>query len=550
MIKKISIIQYRKLKNIEFSFSKGINIISGTNGTCKTSLLHIISNSFQEVTKNCAWVNNKNCLDVIKKIIGIINPKIEKLTKGDKKYNDPARGHKGTLFSVDYLNSINRVFRRHNSMKNDRFAVKPPYKPGNSEALPYCYVIYLGLSRLFPFGEYQNDAAIEDIKRALTSEYQQELITLYENFTHIKITSSSPQKMGDIKIRADFNSSTDGIDANTISAGEDNLFMILTSLISLKFYYDSISSNNEIESILLIDELDATLHPSYQVKLMKTFEKFSNNYKIQIVFTTHSLSLLEFSLKNKFNVLYLIDNITDVINMDSPDIYKIKMYLSNISDEDIYAGKSIPVFTEDEEARLFLKIIFENISNTYTDFSNVVRFFHLVDANIGATNLINIFSDFYLIKSTMKSICILDGDKQEDMSKCIITLPGGKSPERLIMDYSVELLNNNDPIWRDDTILGLGYGKNYYIDNIKLDIVDIENKIQSMRANGESIHGIARELNKKIFIKHKRFFELLFRHWINNNSHSQEIKKFHKSLYTMFKKVAEFHGINPKKWNL
>ncbi|WP_221018889.1 AAA family ATPase, partial [Klebsiella pneumoniae] len=47
MIKTIKIHKYRKLENISFNFENGINIISGTNGTCKTSLLHIISNSFK-----------------------------------------------------------------------------------------------------------------------------------------------------------------------------------------------------------------------------------------------------------------------------------------------------------------------------------------------------------------------------------------------------------------------------------------------------------------------------------------------------------------------
>ncbi|MDR2211996.1 MAG: AAA family ATPase, partial [Spirochaetaceae bacterium] len=53
MIEKLEILQYRKLKNITLEFSKNINVISGANGTCKTSLLHLISNAFQAVNKNC-----------------------------------------------------------------------------------------------------------------------------------------------------------------------------------------------------------------------------------------------------------------------------------------------------------------------------------------------------------------------------------------------------------------------------------------------------------------------------------------------------------------
>ena len=92
MIKKVSVIQYRKLKDLEFDFTERLNILSGTNGTCKTSLLHIVSNSFQAVTKTCDWIQDTACLEIIKKVNSITNPKIESLTKGDKQHNDPTNG--------------------------------------------------------------------------------------------------------------------------------------------------------------------------------------------------------------------------------------------------------------------------------------------------------------------------------------------------------------------------------------------------------------------------------------------------------------------------
>ena len=57
MIKSINIIQYRKLKDLNLSFSKNVNAISGTNGTCKTSLLHIVGNSLQAPNQKCEWIN-------------------------------------------------------------------------------------------------------------------------------------------------------------------------------------------------------------------------------------------------------------------------------------------------------------------------------------------------------------------------------------------------------------------------------------------------------------------------------------------------------------
>ena len=550
MVKKINIIRYRKLENMEIDMTPGINIISGTNGTCKTSLLHMISNAHQAVTKTCDWLSDKNCLNIIKQINNVTNPKIESLTKGDKTYNDPANGISGTLFSVDYFGYASLEFRKHNSKINNRYAVKPQYKKGTSERLPFCPVIYLGLTRLYPFGEFQNDEAVKKLNKSLPAQYQEEIATIYQRLTGINISAVSPQKMGDIKTRADFKSDKLGIDSNTISAGEDNLFIIISALISLKYYYESISSRNNIESVLLIDEFDATLHPSLQFKLLDLFRKFSTDCKIQVVFTTHSLSILEYALKKKDNVIYLIDNITSVVKMESPDIYKIKMYLNDATRDDIYLNKAIPLFTEDNEARVFIKILFDYFEELYPDFSQVRRFFHLVEANIGAENLKSLFNDTYLLRTTMKFICVLDGDQKEDLNTYTITLPGGASPEKVIMNYALTLYNDDSPFWTADDILELNYGKIHFRDNIKIDIDRISNKLQNLKAENKSIHGVERELNKKVFGNHQRFFELLFKHWVYDEKNADAINRFYKNLNIMFKKVAEFYGINPQLWTV
>ena len=157
--------------------------------------------------------------------------------------------------------------------------------------------------------------------------------------------------MGDVKVRADFKSNWDGIDSNTISAGEDNLYILLISLVSLKYYFESIDSVNDVESV---DELDATLHPAYQIKLLSLLRQYSLDYKIQVFFTTHSMTMLEALLKKNDKLFYLIDNITSVIVMEDPDIYKIKMHLNSITKQNIYQDKIIPVFSEDEEARVLI----------------------------------------------------------------------------------------------------------------------------------------------------------------------------------------------------
>ena len=218
MVKSLEINRYRKFDHITLNFSKGINAISGTNGTCKTSLLHLISNSFQSVNSKCSWVNDAKCLSIISAINTAVNPKVESLTRGDKQYNDPATGVVGSLFTVDYYTRTPLEFRRHNSKVTSRYAVKPKYQIGSGDTLPFCPVLYLGLSRLVPYGEYNNDDAIVGVQKQLPNEYQDEISRLYKQFTGISIEYGNAQRMADIKTRAEFDADIEGIDSNTVSA--------------------------------------------------------------------------------------------------------------------------------------------------------------------------------------------------------------------------------------------------------------------------------------------------------------------------------------------
>lgn len=554
MIKGIHIKQYRKLKNIDIDFSNAITVISGTNGTCKSSLLYLVSNSFQEVKTTAPWLKDDTVIKNIKSINSGINLKIESLTKGDEKYNDPAKGEKGTLFTCDYENGDSLEFRRHNTRKKkdgsteNRFALKPQYKRGEEEKLPQCMVIYLGLARLYAYGEYNQEIA--KIRQSLPDEYFEIIREIYKSFTGVVIENEEMEAMKGIKRRAKFSTNIEGIDSNTISAGEDNLLIIITALVSLRYYYENITPFDGTNSILLIDEMDATLHPAYQYKLMDLFNQYATAYHIKFVFTSHSLSLLEYAYEKKNKVIYLLDNITSVKEMEDSDIYKIKMYLRNKTKEDIYLNRCIPVFAEDNEARTFVKCLFDYYDREYgADFKKVRSLFHFVEANVSGDALKSIFKDNQLTRSTMRSICILDGDKRNDadLQYFMTALPGTESPEKMMFDYAIELFKNDNDFWMEQTILDLGYTRVNFRDEIKPDIDAIYEKVKKLKDEGRSTKGVIRQENKDTFNKHGRFFELIMRKWIID--HPTEVGQFYKNLHTLFCKVAEFHDISSSDWN-
>ncbi len=549
MIKDLQIVQYRKLKNLNIEFTNNVNVISGTNGTCKTSLLYLISNSFQKVKKTNEILKNSNCIDVINTLNNLMNPKLETLTKGDKKYNDPAYGVKGTLYATNYINDNRIEFRRHNT--NERFSVKPHYKKDSTERLPELPIIYLGLSRLCAYGEYQVDDHFSSIKKKMPESYLNIINSIYEDFTGHSVLYSGHQKMGNLKVRSEFFTEKEGIDSNTISAGEDNLYIIINALVSLMYYYDNIESRRDVESILLIDEIDATLHPSFQVKLLNLLNHYAIKYKIQIVFTTHSLYLLEKAIEIKNNVIYLIDNIDIVSIMEDVDIYKIKMHLNNALHEDIYHNKSIPIFTEDQEARLFLNCTFDYFENKYgTNFRNVRSLFHIVDVNISSSNLIALFKDSKLLRSTMRSICILDGDQNSDITNCITTLPAHSklSPEKLIFTHALKIYESDIDFWNSEAVQAKGYTKIYFRSNILPAIQAIDNKISKLKEEGKSAKGVEREETKAVFKKYKLFFEFVIKNWLHATENQKEIERFYNHLKILFKKVSQFHDINSNEW--
>ncbi|EAO3469393.1 TPA_asm: AAA family ATPase [Salmonella enterica subsp. houtenae serovar 16:z4,z32:-] len=554
MIKDISFKKFKKLIDIDFSFDKDVNIISGTNGTCKTTLLHLISNGFQMPKVRSPNYNNNNCLKVIKTINRIANPKMEAIVRESKSYTDPAEGTKGNLFSINYLDGSALDFRKHNSTNPDeaqRYAIKPLYpRGGPKQSLPAKPVLYLGLSRLFPIGETKDDD-LTKISLNLPDQYVDYISQLYKDFLGISISNIESNNIGDFKSGPLFDTDNPEIDSNTISSGEDNLFIIVKALVSLRYYFESLLVSNDIkESILLIDEFDATLHPSLQLRLLAKIREYARSYKIQVFFTTHSLSLLEYAFKEKFNILYLINDYTSVFKLEEPDYLKITMFLKNQTRDDTYNRNKIPVFMEDPEARFFFDEIFNYWISKAPELAIIRNYFHLVACSIGANNLKTIFDDPHLMETSLKSICIFDGDHEGDIRKSTISLPGKKAPEELFFEHAETILHEDDStFWRNPDIFNQGYVKEYYLTEIQPHIIAIKEEYDTKIQNEESTYGLKRKKNKALFNKNTQFFKMVVRNWLGRQENQQSIAYFYNGLQQLFFKTSTPNGIDKKIWN-
>jgi len=552
MIKKIKFKHYRKLKDpLEINFTKGVNVISGTNGTCKTSILHLVSNSFKIPDSSTAIVD-ANVWSTLRGVNFYVNPKIETLTKGDKTYADPARGTKGTLYTVEFFDKRIQDFRRKNDQVladgKKRYRITPPYGWGKGEGLTPLPVVYLSLSRLVPHGEFD---VYTKKKASLPEQYRKEVAELYKKLSGIDIKFDTYKicELQTIKTRAEFSTSNDGLDSNTISDGEDNLHAILTALVSLKYYFESIENSvNEIESILLIDEFDATLHPNLQLNLLKICKEFSEKYKFQTILTTHSLDLIEEGLKKEYyNVIYIEDNIENVkvLNPEQLDIYYIKMKLYQTTMRDLLRDKYIPIYTEDKEARLFLEMLLNHFAETKSAFGLIKHFFYLAESYLGCDNLVKLFKDKVCGKQFANCIGIVDGDTNLDekaIDSNLLMLPGEKSIENLAFEFARELDENDvREFWDDVSVSGEGFDRPYFRTNILPDILDIDEKLQEPNNKKKR-----RELNKSCFSKENNyhFFSFVLKYWIKTND--AILQSFYNGICILYKKTSELNGINRK----
>lgn len=530
MIKQIKFNYYRKLQDFYIDFSKQINVISGENGTCKSSILHIISNSFQKIDPSKNPFVKEEDISFISQINHKLNPKIYSLTKGDKKnYSPVPDDFTGSLLSVEYFEDPALEFRKH-KYPPPRYALKPYYSDGNNESLPSMLVIYLGLARLVPVGEIpDNEDKINSIE--IPTKYHELIIKKYEELTGVKIRNATPNKVQSIKNRFSFETNKDGIDSNTISAGEDNLLIILSAIYSAKYYFEV---TNGMPSIILIDELDATLHPSLQYEVFYLLKEISEECNSQIFFTTHSLSLLELSIKNNSNLVYLIDEGDSVYPMSSPSIEKISLFLEKKTKQEIYSDNRIPIMTEDKEARLFLRIIFDFFSENKNEFYGIPDRFELIDINLGKNNLKDLFENESLSRN-LHAICILDGDDTPIYKKNIITLPGKDNPEQVAFQHLKFLLSKKE-FWRQDALISQGYS----ISIIRTKIIpDVEHIISTRN----------RETAKNFFNKHKYLFSMILKDWLKDQRNKNMLDGFYDSLYGCFKRTATLNKIDPTIWN-
>lgn len=441
-ITKVHIDKFRGFIDQEFEVGSQLTAIAGQNGTQKSTLLGIITQTFS--------IRKDNPMHGEKPLCGgnyrsAFSDKFRLSPTFDK-----PKGHEWTLFFDDrdpfQIESI-----KPDDRPNIRFWKKGSKEKGDGYIqLP---TIFLSLKRLVPVAEETN---IQTEESLLSEEEVNEfkelhnkilLVTTTRVESAIGIHSANKQSLGVNTVLYDWNQN---------SMGQDNIAKIILALFSFKRLKDKYIESYQ-GGILAIDELDATMYPASQVELLKVLRKYASDLKLQIFFTTHSLSLLKAVDKlcqevkarpetsGQVKVLFL-KRADEHIKINSDVTYE-SIYLDLNATATLPSKKrnKITAYVEDKETELFVKAILKQKNSSYLNF---------IDATFSCSTLIGLVDKNVPAFSYPFSIVFLDGDvrnNKNDMKKLskaknVLLLPGNESPERLIAKY-LYTLSDESPLW-------------------------------------------------------------------------------------------------------
>lgn len=287
IIKSIEVEKFRSISEISFELGKKLTAIAGRNATQKTTLLGMLGQPFA-ISKDsplygCSTVDGYNFKSQFKEKFKLsIN-------------YEPIGSHKWTL------NFHNKGYYQNDRITIQSIARKQKGKPdeirfwnAESRAKGAGYVqlpvYYLSLSRLAPIGESRKtvpltiDLTPAEIKYCVKA--YREILSINQSS---KSATVSAEKGSGKQVYAGIN---DGIhDIFTNSAGEGNVSKIILAVLSFRRLKEKYGSAYK-GGILLIDELDATLYGFSQKKLLTYLLGAAKDYKVQIIFTTHSPIIL------------------------------------------------------------------------------------------------------------------------------------------------------------------------------------------------------------------------------------------------------------------
>lgn len=552
---------FRKLKDITVPISERITVIGGHNGIGKSTLIGMIANGsglrsaknksyfdlsfqavFHELFSLSETYDYKSTLSERGSVTleyEIFEKESEETFLLEKKCN--VTKHKDRNTNEERLKIVPRTV---NKEIGTRAGI------GNDARVPLP-TIYLGMSRVNPIGELDQDTIDRQTARSFDSEDANYYRNCLKEIIDIDLDESDNTMLSHSFKGSKKRSKLPKLkfDSLAISAGQDSLGSILTALASFKRIQRQLG-DQYIGGLLVIDEIDAGLHPHAQLKLIRLLKSQAREMKLQIIATTHSLVVMKEILEideDQIKKGKVTDTVVYITDSKSPTVMRNVSYQkieSNIflkrPSGKINNVPTIKVYFEDYEAKYFFQKIIESLNlDPESNFGVKLK---LIASKIGCKTLLALAEADDYFDSVM---IVFDGDIiSEESSRRVLKSkanflslpididkpqnapPKTLNPEMVLYRYIEKLHNDRPEIFWMKT-LELGYDG----DQIKEHVLNINQ--YSTQA------GKDRDRNKLWFNANKEYFDQvdLIAYWAKD--HPKQIEAFINQV-----KVAIQHLLN------
>ena len=311
-INSINIKKYKIFENLNINFQipkdneNVVNVIAGINGTGKTTLLELLFRVFKvtnfENSENFELICN-DTIKIDKKMV--IRPFTETINGKDIHFDMKEQLAQAVEINED---EISRVISLP-------MVSTLPYNPINEIKLPFRIkdIVYeIDISNMLANAElFIKEYIINRERNSLESEPKKRTKEAVDNFNKIFENINLTTKLIDLDrhnkpIFETKNKKRVTIDK--LSSGEQQLYARVVSLMIIE----------PINSIILIDEPEITLHPKWQNEIINIYKNIGKNN--QFIITTHSPHIIT-STKNEYLRLLKFNTETNQIEVVDSGLY-------------------------------------------------------------------------------------------------------------------------------------------------------------------------------------------------------------------------------------
>ncbi len=456
---------FRRFSGITIPFGDHVTLIAGQNGTSKSTLLGMLAQPFSfgvvrgrtarkpdasSYTENYHDLKLHEFKDLTGKRFMYDCDDVFRLSEEfdfGKEYQYETQlalpAGAGTNLPNNYLLTKSRSPKTEGRVTRMRFVTGPGASHESGEGNFPHPVIYLGLNRLWPLAVTKKCTFSDD---ALSAENRDWYVNKYNEILCLDERDNSAKFMATAEKRKFITPHSSDYDGKSCSAGQDNLSQLLTAILSFRGLKRKLGGQYQ-GGMLLIDELDATLHAFAQDRLLELFCEESNELGLQIIATSHSLRLLEKAyqspLKRDIEILYLANEDGMIVTQKFLTYQEISDHLKvEATPPTRRKPRKVSMVFEDDEGKFLFKQICGSKLRKYVFCANT--------ATIGGGQLKNLADMSRSLPELQDMILVPDGDMANAWSnppQSLLALPGDKRPETLVYRHLFSM-KDSDPFWK------------------------------------------------------------------------------------------------------